>query len=1043
MSAFFIRRPIFAAVISIVIVLAGLAALPILPVAEYPQIAPPTVMIRASYPGASAQTLADTVAAPIERELSGIEGLAYFSTSAATNGTVTITVTFQVGTDVDMASVEVSNRVRIAEPRLPEEVRRNGVQVAERSDDSLMVVGFDSASTDRLFLSNYVSLNVVDEILRLEGVGDVIVLGAQDYSMRIWLDPDRMAQRRVTASDIVAAIREQNTQNAAGRIGQEPAPASQRLTYTVTAKGRLVTPEEFGSILLRASGPGGVLRLKDVARVELGSENYDGSVTVNGHPAVGMNVFLQSGANALDTADRVRRKMAELAEDFPEGVRYEIPIDSTVSIAASIRGVLTTLFEAALLVLVVVYVFLQSWRATLLPMIAVPVSLIGTFAGLWLFDFSINTLTMFALVLSIGIVVDDAIIVIENVERLMSQKGLSAREAAIESMREVSGVIVASVLVLAAAFVPVAFLGGMAGELYQQFAVTVTIAVVISGLVALTLTPALCAVFLDRHHEKTGSFRLFNVGFAWLTDRYTGWVGRILQHPLLGALALAGTVGVVLILLRVVPGSFVPLEDQGRLFSVMSLPDGASFQRSFESGERFQKVITDYPVAEHVVMVAGRDLIGDRTQANVATIFTKLRAWSERDMSAEDFGGELMRVGMSLPDAMVVTFSPPPIMGLGSSGGFELYVQSRKEDDLQKLHEVMQSFLGALRQHPEIAQVSSFFRATAPQLFVEVDEPKALALGIPLSSVYQMLQGTMGSLYVNDFNRAGRVYRVRLQAEPQFRRQPEDLGRVYVRSDTTGAMIPLSAVSTIHPVVGAEKVERFNGFLAAKIMGGAVPGVSSGQAMRIVEEVAREVLPGGYVIAWTGQAYQEQLSSGSSYLAFGFGLVMVFLILAAQYENWRLPFGVLLAVPFGVLGALALVFTRGMPNDVYFQIGLVVLTGLTAKNAILIIEFASHRHAQGLGVAEAALEAARLRLRPILMTSLAFILGVVPLVLSTGAGAAARRSMGTGVFGGMIAATFVATLFVPLFFTWFERRAHAASASSVPQPPPSALPGNG
>lgn len=1042
MPAFFIHRPIFASVLSIVIVLAGLAAMPVLPVAEYPHIAPPMVIIRTSYPGASAETIASTVAAPIEDELSGIEGLAYFSTSALSDGRVTIAVTFDVGTDVDMAAVNVNNRVRAAEPRLPEDVRRNGLLVAKTSTDFLMVIGFDSTTVDRLFLSNYVSLNVLDEILRLEGVGDAFILGAQDYAMRIWLDPDRMAQRGVTTSDIVAALREQNTQNAAGRIGQEPALDSQRISYTVTAKGRLITPEEFGGILLRSSGPGGALRLDDVARVELGSEQYDGSVLVNGHPSLGLNVILQSGANALETADRVRRKMDELAGGFPEGVSYVIPIDNTASISASIRGVTKTLIEAALLVVVVVYVFLQRWRATLLPMLAVPVSLIGTFAGLWLFGFSINTLTMFALVLSIGIVVDDAIIVIENVERLMSEHGLSAKAAALESMREVSGVIVASVLVLAAAFIPVAFLGGMAGELYQQFAVTVTIAVVISGVVALTLTPALCAVVLDTPHGKPDVFAAFDRAFAWLSRRYIDSVSHVLRHPFLGAMVLMTTIGLVVVLIRAVPGSFVPIEDQGRLFGAITLPDGASFKRTMESGERFQRRIVEFPEVRDAVVISGRDIIGDRTQTNVGSIFVRLQDWDKREISAEAFAGRLMQMGMSLPDAMVVMFSPAPIMGLGSTGGFEFYLQSRKDDDLQRLQEVLQGFLAALRERPDFAQVSSFFRTTSPQLFVEVDEYKALALGIPLSAVYQTLQSTMGAYYVNDFNRAGRVYRVKLQAEPQFRRQPEDLGRVYVRSETTQAMIPLSTVITIHPGIGTEKVERFNGFVAAKVMGNAVSGVSSGEAMQIIEAVAREKLPDGYAIAWTGQAYQERLTSGASYMAFGFGLVMVFLVLAAQYENWRLPFGVLLAVPFGVLGAFSLVFVRGMPSDVYFQIGLVVLTGLTAKNAILIIEFASRRHAQGLDVLDAAVEAARLRLRPILMTSLTFMLGVLPLVFSTGAGAAARRSMGTGVFGGMIAATFIATLFVPLFFTWLERRARGGR-SSPPQPPASTLPGIG
>lgn len=1023
MAKFFINRPIFASVISIIIVIAGLVASRVLPIAQYPQIAPPTVLITATYPGASAETLAKTVAAPIEEQLNGVENMVYFTSSASAYGAVTITATFEVGTNVDMAAVNVNNRVKAAEPRLPEAVRRNGVIVQKRSNDILQVIALKSegGKYNTLYLSNYASLNIVDELKRVRGVGDVTIFGAQDYSMRVWLKPDRMGQLGLTTSEVASAIAAQNAQNAAGKIGQEPAPNDQQLIYTVTAKGRLLSEEEFGNIVIRASGPGGLLRLKDIARIELGAYSYDQRVTLDGQPTIAMGIFLQTGANALEVAELVKAKMIELKGKFPEAMDYVIPFDTTLFVSASINEVIKTLIEAMILVLAVVFIFLQSWRATLIPMVAVPISLIGTFAGLWLFGFSINTLTLFAMVLAIGIVVDDAIVVLENVERLMAEEKLPPKQAAIKAMHQVTGALIAIVLVLCAVFVPVAFLGGIAGQLYKQFAVTVAVAVVLSGVVALTLTPALCALLLKAQHTENKLFAPFNRAFERLTGAYTRTVSFTLKHGIVGALVFALIIGGTALFFRIIPGSFVPAEDQGYLISALILPDGATLKRTEKTGEGVRQMIAKDEAVKHTFIVSGFDLIGGGNKPNAGTMFIPLKDWSERQGKAQDLAGKFMGFGMMQPDGMGLVFNPPPIMGLGTAGGFEVYVQNRVDGDARKLNEVTQAFMAELQKHPEFTRVSTFFRPTVPQLYVEVDEQKALALGIPVADIYSTLQSTMGALYVNDFNKAGRVYRVQLQAEANYRMKADDIGKVYVRSATSNAMIPLSAVSKVRNVVGPEQVERFNGFIAAKVMGDSKPGISSGDAIKIVEQVAAATLPDGYGIAWTGQAFQEKRSSGSSLQAFGFAIIMVFLILAAQYEKWSLPIAVVMAVPFALMGALTAIWLRGMPNDIYFQIGLVVLIGLASKNAILIVEFAAQKYAEGMSAAQAAVEAARLRLRPIIMTSLAFVLGVFPLVKATGAGAAARQSMGTGVFGGMLAATFIATLFIPLFFKWLER----------------------
>ncbi|CAN4271953.1 AcrB Cation/multidrug efflux pump [Methylophilaceae bacterium] len=1027
MTKFFITRPIFASVLSIIIVLAGLAAAFKLPIAQYPQIAPPTVTITASYPGASADTLAKTVAGPIEEQLSGVDNLLYFNSSADSSGTLVITATFEVGTNVDQATFNVSNRVNIATPRLPDDVRRNGLIVQKKSNDILLVVMLTSkdAKHDRLYLSNYATLNVLDELKRVKGVGDALIFGGQDYAMRIWLRPDRMAQLGVSSSDVAAAIAAQNNQYAAGKIGQEPAPSSQQLVYTVSAKGRLLDPAEFGNIIIRADGPRGLLYLKDVARVELGAQSYNVTSALDGQAGVAIPIFLQTGANALDTAQGIKAKMAELTGRFPAGMVYTIPYDTSDFVKATIEEVFKTFAEALVLVVLVVFLFLQSWRATLIPIIAVPISLIGTFAGLYLFGFSINLLTLFAMILAIGIVVDDAIVVLENTERLMREENLAPLPAAIKSIQQVSAAVVAIVLVLCAVFVPVAFQGGIAGELYRQFAVTVAIAVVISGVVALTLTPALCAMILQKNHAENRFFQAFNQGFSRFSNFYTHTVALTLKHKIIGGLAFAGIVLACVLLFMKVPGSFVPAEDQGYVVTIVVMPDGATLSRTTKTTEAIRSAIAQDPAVAHEFAVNGLELLTGANKTNAATMFVRLKDWSQRETSADQIVGKLFGIGMSQPDGLAFAVNPPAIRGLGTAAGFEVYVQSQRDTDPIKLAAVMNNLMEAMGKDPSLTPPKTFFRPTVPQLLIEVDEAKAISQGVRIADIYTTLQSTMGSYYVNDFNKNGRTYRVQLQAEAQFRMQAEDLGKVYVRSQASasapnGNMIPLSALSKVSNRVGAEQLERYNGLLSAKVFGAGAPGVSSGDAIKAVERIAASNLPDGYQIAWTAQAYQEKRTGSAAVFAFGFAIIMVFLILAAQFETWALPLAVIMAVPFALAGAFLAVLLRGMPNDIYFQIGLITLIGLAAKNAILIVEFASQKMEQGMPVAEAALEAARLRFRPIVMTSMAFVLGIVPLVVASGAGAAARRSMGTGVFGGMLLATFVATIFIPLFFTWLS-----------------------
>ncbi|MGZ5101290.1 MAG: efflux RND transporter permease subunit [Usitatibacter sp.] len=1023
-SRFFIDRPIFAAVLSIFIAIAGIAAMRVLPIAQYPEISPPVVTVQAVYPGASASVLESTVAAPLENSINGVENMMYMSSTSAANGTVQIQITFNIGADVDKAALNVNNRVRQVEPRLPQEVRRLGVTVEKGSSSFLQVLAFHSPDGryDDLYTSNYVTLNVLDEVKRVPGTTNVQIFGAKDYAMRIWIRPDRLAQLKLAPSDIFRALNEQNAQFAAGKVGEPPTGGGQELVYTVTTKGRLTDPAEFENVILRANPDGSRLRIKDVARVELAGKDYSFIGKYNGRPATLIGVFLQPGANALDVARSVRGRVDELKQRFPQGLTYNVAYDTTRFVEVSIREVIYTLAEAMALVFLVVFLFLQNWRATLIPFAAVPVSLLGTFAGLLVLGYSINTLTLFGMVLAIGIVVDDAIVVLENVERIMHEEHIEARDAAIKAMKEVTSPIIAIVLVLCAVFIPIAFLGGLTGELYRQFAVTISIAVVISGLVALSLTPSLCVIILKREHKiPSRFFQWFNRSFAKVTDRYEDGVAWMIRRGLIAVLLFGGMVLIAGFLWRFTPGSLVPDEDQGFYIAVVILPDGASLERTDKVVSQVVEAVKSNPYNEDVVAFTGFDFLGGTFRENAATLFVTQKHWDERPVPVGALVGEFYMKTGHIKEGLALAFPPPPIFGLGTAGGFELHIQNHGEGGPKRLAEVVQQFQARAAQDPKLTQVQTLWRANVPQLYVDVDREKAKALGVPLDELFNTLAATMGSAYVNDFNKFGRTWQVLMSADPAYRKRPEDVGNVYVRSEK-GEMVPLRALARIENSAGPGTLERFNNLPSVKIFGSGAPGVSSGQAIAEVEALAKEVLPPDFSISWSGASYQEKNASGTEVLALGLGALMAFLILAAQYEKWSLPLSVMMALPFGTFGALSAVWIRGLTNDVYFQIGLVTLLGLAAKNAILIVEYALLKTQEGLSYSAASLEAARLRFRPILMTSLAFILGVSPLAFSTGAGAGARHSVGTGVMGGMLAATFLAIFFVPFFYKMIMER---------------------
>ena len=1022
-SKFFINRPIFSTVISLVILLAGLVSMKALSVEQYPDIVPTEIQVTAVYPGATAEVLADTVAAPLEQEINGVKNMIYMYSNATSSGYLTLGVVFDIGTDPDQATIDVNNKVQMASSKLPSEVTKQGVTVEQKSNSILQVITMQSTSAqhDTVYVSNYALLNVLDEIRRIKGVGSASLFATQDYSMRIWLSPDKLADYNLTPQDVISAIQEQNSQFAAGQFGQEPMNEEISYTYSVNTKGRLVDEKEFGNIILKSNKDGGMLRLKDVARIELGSQDYSVSSTFNGEPAVAFAVYLQPGANAIETANAIKAKMKELSKNFPQGITYEIPYDTTLFVNESINEVIHTFFEAVILVIIVVYMFLQNMRATLIPILAVPVSIIGAFAGMYLLGFSINLLTLFGLILAIGIVVDDAIIVLENVERLMEEEHLSPKEAAIKAMHEVSGPVVAVALVLSSVFLPIAFLGGMTGVMYKQFSVTIAISVLISALVALTLTPSLCALIIknkDEHKKPNAFFTWFNDAFNKLTDWYIMGVEYFLNHRKQAMLSFIGICLGIVLLFKIVPGGLVPNEDMGNLLMSYSMPEATSLSRTEKFTAKVGAEIRKNPDVTEFLTINGFNMLSSSQNTYSAISFIILKDWAERQgkgQSASALAQKFTGIGMSQKEGIAFAFSMPPIMGMSTTGGFEGYIQNRAGKTPQQLMVKTQEFIDTANKRKELANVKTTFSVSTPQYRIDLDREKARALNVSISSIYAVMQATFGNLYVNDFTYMGRNFRVTLQSESKFRRTPDDLRYVYVKSNA-GDLVPLSTLITVERVTGPELVSRFNIFPAAKILGDPAPGYSSGQAISAMEDVAREVLGTEYALEWIGSAYQEKKAGGTSTQAFIFGLIMIFLILSAQYEKWSLPIVVILSVPFAILGALCAVWIRGIENDLYFQVGLVTLIGLAAKNAILIVEFAVMKVEEGKSYVTSAIDAARLRFRPIVMTSLAFTFGVLPLAISTGAGAASRHSIGTGMIGGMIFSTFIATLFVPMMF---------------------------
>ena len=1036
---FFIRRPVLAGVISIVLTLLGVFAMFFLPVARYPQITPPGIVVTAVYPGATAQDVAEAVAAPIEQQLSGLQGMLYYSSSNSSDGSMTLQIAFDVTRDQDLAAVDVQNAVKLAEPQLPEAARQIGITVVKANSDILGVLALQATDTtkyDAAYLTNYMKLYVEDEVKRVQGIGQATVFGGLVFSMRLKMDPDKMARLGVTVSEVAAAVREQNATNPAGRIGREPAPQGTDLTIPVTTLGRLQTAEQFNDIIIRAKPDGSLIRLRDIGRAELASQSYDFAARVNARPAGFMLLFLRPGANSLQTIEGIKARMSELEGTFPPGLTWSLPFDTTPFVTESIREVVITLLEALLLVAGVVFLFLQSWRATLIPMLAVPVSVVGTFLGMYLIGFSINVLTLFALVLAIGIVVDDAIVVIENVERIMATENVPVRVAADRGIRQVAGALIAIVLSLCAVFLPVGFAGGVTGEMFKQFAVTIVIAVVISGLVALTLTPALCALLLKESPERHthGFFGWFNRSFHRLTDGYAGAVDKVLGRPRawLGAFAVLVVLGVFL--QRSTSSAFVPTEDKGYFAIAVQLPDGASLQRTQQVVERVEGMLRREPAVRNIVALVGLDILSRSNQPNGATVFAGVKPWEERgdNESVDAITGRLNGQLFGMKDAIAFAFNLPEIPGLGATAGVEVNLQNRNGQPYTEFAQAEADFIAAASQLPSGAGMNANFRPNVPQIFVDVDREAVKSRGVRFGDLFGTMQAMLSTLYVNDFNLYGRTYRVQLEADAPFRQKPEDIGRLYVRGNGD-ALIPVSALTRTEFRSGPTLLTRFNGFTSAAINTAPAPGYSSGQLMEQLDALTTQQFASrGLALAYSGQSFQERASSGKGSLVLVLGLIIVFLVLAAQYESFSLPFAIMLGIPFGVLGAYLGIKLRGMPSDIYFQVGLITVVGLAAKNAILLVEFATELRARGMGIVESAIEAGRMRLRPILMTSFAVIFGVAPLVVAGGAGAASRHAIGTTVFAGMLFATTIGIFFIPLFFRVIRDLAERTSRRAAP-----------
>jgi len=1048
MAKFFIDRPVFAIVIAIVIVLLGAVSIQNLPVASYPQVVPPVVQIVANYRGGNALDLEKTVAQPIEQQLIGLDGMLYFLSRSSNNGTLTIDVTYELGTDPDLATVKTQNKVSLALPQLPPEVQRVGVTVKKVSSALIAAISLTSPDGryDSLFLNNYAAINLVDKIGSIPGVGDARLAAQQTYGMRVWINPDKMAKLKLTATDVTNAIQEQNRQNPAGSIGQPPVNNGADFQYPVNATGRLLDPQQFADIVVRAEPDGSLLRLRDIGRVDLGAEDYATYSAEDGQPAAVMIVNLSPGANAVDAENRVKAFLEESKKNFPAGIQYKIAYDATQFVRASIKDVAVTLFEAVGLVIVVVFVFLQDWRATLIPLVTVPVSILGAMALFPALGFTINMTSMFGLVLAIGMVVDDAIVVVEATQ-LNIDRGMMPREATMHAMAEVSGPVIAIACILGAVFIPVAFLGGISGQIYRQFALTIAASVLISAFSALSLSPALCAMILRPKRQSSLLPRLFsgfNRGFNWTTHRYLGGVRALLRKPLLTMAALVAFFLCAGGLFRALPAGFLPDEDQGVVLCSIRLPDGASVERTRRVTAQVDAIFRSIPGVVDATVLGGTDITTGTVNSNVATIFATLAPWEQRRTKEEQLAGILAQARQkfrAVKDGVVFAFGMPPIQGLSNAGGFEFMLEDRTGGDTQQLADAAQVVLDSASQRPELTNLTSSFRNNVPQYKVDLDTEKAQTLGIPVTDVYNALQTFLGGLYVNDFNRFSRTWRVTLEAEQEYRDGPEDISRFYVRT-ANGDMVPLSTLVKVERTTGPEVIYRYNRFRTAKIVGQNAIGYSSGQSATAMDQIGERSLPTGFAYEWTGTVFQQKLSEGKEGFLFGFAAVMVFLFLAALYESWSIPFAVVLAVPLGLFGALLAVYLRQYDYDIYTQIGIVTLIGLAAKNAILIVEYARLRRAEGMTTEDAAIEAAHLRLRPILMTSFAFIFGVTPLLMAVGAGAASRRALGTTVFGGMIAATLLAIFFVPVLFVEIERIAQRRSRRrSVEQPDPVSVTG--
>ncbi|WP_342361877.1 multidrug efflux RND transporter permease subunit [Terrarubrum flagellatum] len=1027
MVSFFIQRPIFASAIAIIMTLAGGICYFLLPVSQFPDITPPQVVVSARYPGASAQVVADTVTTPLEQQLNGVQGMTYMSSTSSNDGSSNITVTFDVGYPLSIAAVDVQNRVSQAASSLPAIVNQGGVTIKKQNPNFVLIVDLTSPdnSVDPVTLSNYAYLQILDPLKRLPGVGDVQIFGERRYSMRIWLDPDKMANLGITAVDVQNAIAEQNVQVAAGKIGQSPAPVGTAFEMQVNALGRLSDPEQFRDIVVRAdAASGAVVRLRDVARIELGALQYASSAFFGDKPTVVLGVFQMPGSNALDLQKNVQAKMKELSARFPKGIEYAIHYDTTRFVSESMTDVLKTLGEALILVILVVFVFLQSWRATIIPTLAIPVSLIATLIVMYLLGFSLNMLSLLGMVLAIGLVVDDAIVVVENVERQL-EAGLRPLAAARKAMQEVTGPIIATTAVLMAVFIPVAFIPGVAGRLYNQFALTVAISVGLSAFNSLTLSPALSAAFLRHRPPPTFfAFRWFNAGFDWLSHAYARGVSWLIRLKWAVLALFIAALGATWWVSQRIPSTFLPVEDQGYFFVVIQLPDGASLERTDAVAKKAREILQNTPGVEIVGSISGLNFLTNAAQSNSAVEFAILKPWAERppEQNASAIVNKVRPLLLGIPEAFALSFDPPSIPGLGATGGFEFQVEDLSGRGSAALNEATQAVIAEARKQPEINghQLFTTFSTSTPQFNYDLDRNKAKLLGLNLPDVFNTLQIYLGSLYINDFNLFGRTFRVTLQAENDARASATDISRLYVRN-AAGGMVPLSTLGELKPIVGPETVPHYNNYGSALINGAAAPGFSSGQAVAAMERAAATALPRDFSYEWTGITFQELKAGSIATVVFALAIVFVFLILAAQYESWSMPFMVLLAVPLALFGALLALWLRQMQIDVYSQIGFVMLIGLAAKNAILIVEFAKRRREEGVEIIEAAMEAARLRLRPILMTAFAFILGVVPLMIASGAGAASRQSLGTTVFGGMLAATLLTLIFVPVFYAVIEQ----------------------